>query len=240
MNTIYNTMNRLILNELCYFLPTPEKLLNSCKKFTIQRIYNIRWKNRVYFIDNRIKMKNSRFIKVPWIINTTIWYKDGKIHRDDIVPETGFVLPAVIDDVKHKRWYKDGKENREDIDPDTGFTLPTIIQKNYSKDWYKNGNEHRCDIDPETGLTLPSVIRGDNLKYWYKAGVLHRIEIDPDTGFTLPAVIYYPGEEEWHKDGKLHRNDIDPETCFYLPAEIDLEFEIKKWYLNGTEFFEKN
>ena len=89
-------MNNRILNNICYLLHDPEKLLSCCKQFTVKRFRNIRWKNRVYFRDNRIKMKNSRFIKVPWIINTTIWFKYGNIHRDDIDPETCLTFSAEI------------------------------------------------------------------------------------------------------------------------------------------------
>jgi hypothetical protein len=233
-------MDKQILNQICYFLPIPEKVLSSCKKFTIQRIYNIRWKNRVYYTDNRIKIINCKVFKkiiIPWIFTgiKKLWYKDGNIHRDDIDSTTGLVFPALIDDVDVKGWYKDGILHRDDIDPDTGRDLPSIVRKNFYEmmEWYIYGEYHCDNIDPETGFTLPAKIDEDE-KRWFKKGMKHRDEIDPETGLTLPAKIYNNYISSWSINGKTHRVEIDPDTGRDLPAVI-YDSGAKYWYKDGVE-----
>jgi hypothetical protein len=226
-------MDRRILNQICYFLPNPEKVLNSCKQFTNQRIYNIRWKNKVYYTDNRIKSVNTQ--EVSFYFNTCkeIWFKEGKIRRDDIDPVTGLTLHATIWRSGAKIWYKDGEKHRDEINPKTGQTLPAMINQHYKeKYWFKDGKEYCFDIDPETGLTLPSYINENfNEFIWHKNNDTHRDEIDPETGYTLPAIICNE-EKYWYKNGLYHRDETNPEDGFYLPAVID-EDGIESWYLFG-------
>jgi hypothetical protein len=165
-------MNNRILNKICYFLQTPEKLLSSSKNFTVKRFRNIRWKNRIYFMDNRIKLINCNYI----VYNVEegckeIWYKCGKIHRDDIAPKTGLTLPAIILEDGSKYWYKEGKLHCYDIDPDTGLTLPAQIWGTRLKLWRKDGEKHRDNIDPETGLQLPAEIWEDGTQFFHKNGI---------------------------------------------------------------------
>ena len=191
-------MNLRILNQICYFIQTPDKLLSSSKCFTIKRFGNIRWKNRIYFKDNRIKIINCKDPQNILINCKEIWYNNHKVHRDDIDSKTGLTLPAEIWENDLKYWYNNHEVNRDDIDPKTGLTLPAEIWNDRSKLWYKYGKWHRDDIDPETGITLPAEIMGSGSKYWYKDEELHCDDIDPDTGFTLPAEISANGSKQWY------------------------------------------
>jgi hypothetical protein len=164
-------MDYRILNQICCFLPTPEKLLSSSKNFTLERFRNIRWKNRIYFKDNRIKLVNFEDPSYFFQKCKEFWYKNGKSHRDDIDLDTGLTLPAEIWENGPKFWYKDGEKHHVDIDPDTGLIFPAIIYSNGTKYWYKDGEKHRDDIDPDTGLTLPAIIWGDGSKFFFKDGI---------------------------------------------------------------------
>ena len=127
-------MDYRILNKLCYLLHNPDKLLCSSKYFTVKRFRNIRWKNRIYFKDNSIKIVKYN-TKNYCIICKEIWCKDGKLHRDDIDFETGHTFPAEIGEDKTKHWCKDGKYYRGNVDFNTGLTLPAIILIDGSKSW---------------------------------------------------------------------------------------------------------
>jgi hypothetical protein len=136
-------MDERILNKVCIYQQDPEKLLSCCKKFTLERIRNIRWRNRIYFRDNKIKIINCKDPKYPWFFECKeLWLKDGKKHRDDIDHNTGITLPALIYKNGIKCWYKNGKLHCDDI----GLTLPAIIYENGSKIWYKNVIE--IEFDP--------------------------------------------------------------------------------------------
>jgi hypothetical protein len=233
-------MNNRILHKICYFLHSPDKLLSCCKKIFVKRVKNIRWKNRIYYKDNRIKIKtNNNLFECSELLEfeeyddendydsegnlliKEIWFKYGEKHRDEIDPKTGLTLPAYIDDCL-KKWYKYGKMHRDDIDPITKNTLPAFIDVWFKKKWYKDGECHCDNIDTETGLTLPASIEdsGNYIDaYWYKNGNHHRYDIDPETGFILPSIIE-DYKKEWCKDGILHRDDIDPETGINLPVQI--------------------
>jgi uncharacterized membrane protein (UPF0127 family) len=253
-------MNKRILNKICIYQQYPEKLLSCCKNFTLERIRNIRWKNRIYFRDNRIKIVNCESCEYLFEKYKEKWLKNGKIHRYEIDPKTGLILPAIIcyngikcyykdgfihrDDIDPdtgltfhanntyctKIWFKYGEFYRYDIDPDTGFTLPYTMCNNCGKRWYKDGD----NIDPETGLTLPAEIL-QGLKMWYKNNNHHRDELDPDTGHILPASIYNNGMKFWYKDGLRHRDEIDPDTGLTLPSVINPDGS-KYWHKNGIEF----
>jgi hypothetical protein len=120
-------MDYRILNNICYFLHSPENLLSCCKQFTVKRFRNIRWKNRVYLRDNKIKIINCENLKYQVYICKELWCKNGKAHFDEIDNKTGLKLPAKICSNGSKYWYKDGKQHRDDIDPDTGVALPAEI-----------------------------------------------------------------------------------------------------------------
>jgi hypothetical protein len=94
-------MNNRILNKICYFLPNPGELLSCCKNFSIKRVRNIRWKNRIYFKNTSIKLiEYKKFF--PNIYRKNIpctkytYYKNGKKHNDIINPKTGHTLPLLI------------------------------------------------------------------------------------------------------------------------------------------------
>ena len=257
-------MDERILNKVCIYQQDLEKLLSCCKNFTLERIRNIRWKNRIYYRDNRIKMINCENCQNPFEKYKEKWLKNGKIHRDEIDPKTGIILPAIIcydeiecyykdgfihrDDIDPKTgltfhanntygtklWFKYDKLYRYDIDPNTGFTLPYIMCNDGGKRWCKDQKKYRDDIDPETGITLPGEIL-QGLKKWYKNNNDHRDELDPDTGHILPASIYNNGMKFWYKDGFRHRDEIDPYTGLVLPSVINSDGS-KYWHKNGIEF----
>jgi len=58
-----------------------------------------------------------------------VWYKNGKIHRDND-------LPAQVDANGHKAWYKNGKQHRDN-------DLPAVEYTDGDKYWFKNGKEYK-------------------------------------------------------------------------------------------------
>jgi hypothetical protein len=220
-------MNFKLLNRINRYQQNPDKLLSCCKKFAIERVYNFRWKNRIYFRDNRIKIINFKNDEYCTNYCKKIWFKYGKIHYDHIDQNTGLTLPAKIWKNGLKEWYKDGKFHRDDIDQETGLTLPFDIWNNGDKCWYKKGKLHRDNIDPDTGFKLPAY-DCHFFKEWTINDIYHRDDIDPETGFTLPAIIFDEGEY-YYNNGDKNRDDIDPKTGFTLPAVV-FHNETKIWY----------
>jgi hypothetical protein len=202
-------MDCRILNKLCYFLNSPEKLLSCSKHFAIKRVRNIRWKNRIYFKDNRVKIINCEILYHIGNKCKEIWYKNGKRHKDDIDPKTGFTFPAIILECGIKEWHQEGKKHRADIDHYTGITLPAITFSNGTQIWYKKGKKHRDDIDPDTILTLPAVISTIENKKWFKNGKQFRDDIDPETGLTFPTINWCDGTEEWCKGKKRWKKKVE-------------------------------
>lgn len=232
-------MNNRILKKICYFLRDPKQVLSCCKKFTINRKCNIRWRNRIYFRDNSIKITNSskyyyeQQLYDETVIIKEVWYKNRKKHCDKIDPKTGYTLPAYIDELNKIKWHKEGEKHRDDIDHQTGLTLPSVILDIEEQFWYKKGILFRDDIDPNTGFYLPFY------SYEYIGEQSWRVdrgkqiyEIDPETGLTLPSEIN-AYSNLWYKDDNLHRDEIDPDTGFTLPAFIRIRS--KMWYKNGIQ-----
>jgi len=154
-----------------------------------------------------------------------IWYKNGKIHRDE--KNRGITMPAVIDQVYLCcKWYKNGKLHR--IDKYNGLTLPAIIYETGTQEWYRNGYRCRNDKD-EFGYSLPNYIGNSQAKEWLNQNSQpSRVEKDIN-GFTLPAIICN-NAKEWWKNGKKHRDDkIDGIT---LPA-VMYDNGNKEWWMNG-------
>jgi hypothetical protein len=202
------------------FLLNPEKLLNCSKQFSINRFRNIRWKNRIYFKDNRIKIKNITVEKYENLAYGCgeIWYLNGEMHRNDIDPTTGLTFPTIIEWNESKHWYKEGKIHCDDIDPNTGLTLPCYSDIFETKEWKMNGQHHCDEFDPETGFTLPaSVCNYDNIDTWNKNGQYYRDDIDPETGLILPYSVCHTEETLcWHKNVV----NIDPDTGLFFPNYI--------------------
>lgn len=154
-NNFKSIMDYRFFNEICGFLPTPGKLLSCCKKLTVKRVRDIRWRNRIYYKDNRTKIVNCKYISKIDMFGAIkyfykeIWYKEGKEHRDDIDLKTGLTLPAKIDRNETKYWCKNGKYHCDDIDPKTGRTHPTQIEPDCSKVWhiYDKNNQNSIDIE---------------------------------------------------------------------------------------------
>ena len=65
------------------------------------------------------------------------WFLNGKLHREEIDPETGLTMPAVEYANGTKCWFLNGKRHREDG--------PAIELANGDKNWYLNGKRHRED-----------------------------------------------------------------------------------------------
>ena len=109
-----------------------------------------------------------------------LWYKNGKLHRDND-------LPAEIYPNGSQCWYKNGKRHRDN-------DLPAIISSG-TQEWFKKGKRHRNN-------DLPAVIYQSGNQCWYKNGKIHR---DND----LPAEIETNGTQRWYKNHNLHRdNDL--------------------------------
>jgi hypothetical protein len=62
-------------------------------------------------------------------VGTEIWYKNGKLHRED--------GPSIIYIDGTKEWYQNGKRHREDG--------PAFVLSGGYKSWYKDGLRHRED-----------------------------------------------------------------------------------------------
>ena len=79
-----------------------------------------------------------------------LWYKDGKLHRDND-------LPAITHTDSRKGWYQNGLLHRDG-------DLPAITSDNSSR-WYKDGELHR-DND------LPAIIDSyGNREYWVRGNL---------------------------------------------------------------------
>ena len=137
-------MDERILPFISKYQPCLEELLSCSKQFTSRRTYNLRWKNRVYFRDGAIKVMDCKDPEDFWVKCKEVWYKEGKLHRDERDPETGLTLPARIYANGTKVWYKDGKKHCVDRDPETGLTLPAEIYVDGELYWYREG----LRIDP--------------------------------------------------------------------------------------------
>ena len=101
-----------LFNKIFIYQKDPGKLLSCCKKFTVNRRYDVRWKNRIYFKDNKIKIVNCKDSHTRWTKCKEIWYKEGKVYQDDIDPENGCIFPAIISKCEkqlYKFFYKGGK-----------------------------------------------------------------------------------------------------------------------------------
>ena len=132
-------MDERVLPFISKYQTDLEELLSCSKQFTTRRMYDLKCKNRVYFRDTVIKVKNCKNPKYSSMKYKEIWYKEGKVHRDDRDPKTGLTLPAYIWEDGSQFWYKEGKRHRDDRDPKTGLTLPAIIWEDGTQGWYKEG-----------------------------------------------------------------------------------------------------
>jgi len=110
-----------------------------------------------------------------------IYYKDGKLHREDGSPTVNG--PAVEHANGRKEWWINGKIHREDG--------PAIEFANGHKEWYINRKRHRDDG--------PAIEYADGHKAWFINGKLHRED--------RPAVETANGDKVWSIDGKKHRED---------------------------------
>lgn len=118
--------------------------------------------------------------RTPWTTCETpssshemIWYKDGKIHRDDD-------LPARITTNGDLEWWYEGKSHRTD-------DRAAYICSNGHSEWWFNDQLHR-------ELDKPAIITETGEKQWWKYGKQHRED-------GKPAIIKSDGTKEWWIDG---------------------------------------
>jgi hypothetical protein len=130
-------------------------------------------------LDKFVRMENKQYIlsdgkkHTPLTIETNIWWRYGKKHRDGDKPA------AILKNIG-QYLYKNGEKHRDG-------DKPAIIFRDGSQIWYKEGKRHR-DSD------LPAIIHRSESSWW-KNGVLHREG-------NLPAIVR-PDLEEWYTNGKL-------------------------------------
>lgn len=90
---------------------------------------------------------------------SSTWYLNGFLHRDEIDPKTGLSLPAILGPFG-QAWYKNGYRHREDG--------PAVVVHNEEKTWYAYGSYHRLNgpaYEDEAG----------NKQYWIE-GKHHRLD----------------------------------------------------------------
>jgi len=147
--------------------------------------------NTVYYKDGKQHREDGP--AAEYADGGKVWYKDGNIHRDD--------GPAIERDNGDKEWWIDGKCHREDG--------PAIEYAYGRKEWWIDGKRHR-----ENG---PAIEHGDSHKEWWIDGKPHR-----EDGPAYNA----NGTKKWLVDGKYHREDG--------PA-IEFANGDKNWWINGVE-----
>ena len=102
-------MDNRVLPFISKYQSSLEQLFRCSKQFTVRRAYNLKCKNKVYFRDTAIKVMNCYHSKFSSIKYKEIWYKEGKLHRDEKDHETGFTLPAITLKNEGMFWYKEEK-----------------------------------------------------------------------------------------------------------------------------------
>ncbi len=150
----------------------------------------------------------------------TVWYKNGRIHRndgpavihDDVLGYYKHEVPHRVDgpaiqcfNSRSERWWMNGKLHRVDG--------PAVIENDYCTQWWRDGELHR--------IAGPADISTDS-RTWYVHGECHRIDSGPTHISTEvlewwhrgelhnpygPAVVRYDGTSVWFEHGKRHRNE---------------------------------
>ena len=157
-------------------------------------------------------------------MNCTIYYKDGKIHKED--------GPAIEWEDGSKYWYCEGHLHRKN--------KPAVIQMDGLCEWWENGNfvykkiidqtsvkeliDNENQIEQEKEITLygfDSETKAEIIKIKNHYGFEYRKynhRLHREDG---PAVEKFDGTKEWYRNGEVHRENG--------PA-IELKDGTKKWY----------
>ena len=168
--------------------------------------------------DKPAEIKEDNFLGVGY----KMWYKFGKIHRDND-------LPAVEHSNGSKQWFCKGRRHRDgdlhavelyspffDTHSDIGLNY-CVMPKLSTKIWYRYGQKHRPN-------DLPALERSNGDKEWWDYGSLHR---DNDK----PASIS-KNYQEWYKNGARHRENgpsiIETKKRFFS------YFRSRHWYEKGN------
>ena len=102
--------------------------INVYKKLLIYRRFALKTLDPNYNKNFRI-LFTTCVVKREYGIKYTLYYLNGKLHRDND-------LPAVEYNDETKEWHKNGKIHRDN-------DLPAHIDADGTKEWYKNGLLHR-------------------------------------------------------------------------------------------------
>jgi hypothetical protein len=141
------------------------------------------------------------------IIYKMIWYKEGRIHRDN----DKYAMVHLFNDVATmETWYKEGMTHR---DNDLPAEITYYGNKNIlSQTWYQNGKRHREGDNPANIVfNLNGII---NAQEWRINDLYHRENDKP------AHILYYISTgniwfEKWYHYGKTHRAGDKPSCIVY-------------------------
>ena len=182
------------------------KLQHSAKDINLSDITLQHLMERVYHLNNYVDsnpsgitisrdawVKGKNKITYKWtrdgILQGEVWYRDGKLHRED--------GPAWNDWENEKQinegWYRDGKLHREDGPAINNWQ----DEKKIRECWYRDGKYHREDGPAFTTWQNEKKIR----EGWFRDGKSHREDGPAWTKWENEKKIM----EKWYHDDNLHR-----------------------------------
>jgi len=151
-----------------------------------------------------------------------VWYKYGKVHRDDDLhavelpngTKKWFIYgklhrvngPAIIGSNEHYIWYKYGKVHR-----DNGPARET----KGSNQWWINGLRHRDDNKP--AIEYKNVIR-----LLFHSDVGHDLK-----KYNIDSIRLGKGSEEYYVNGLRHRDDGPAVVWLSSP------YSVREWWTHG-------
>ena len=210
-----------------YFASTDVMQNTNKTQFTILPNYN-------YILDlpTKIELFLGKYERV--------WYKNGKIHRDN---DPADIVYYESGQIQYEEWYKNGELYRENGPPKICYYENGQID---FEQWYKNGKIHR-DNDPADIVYYESgQIKNET---WYKNGKIHR-DNDPavivyyESGQIKLKIWYQNGKtqrEIWYKNGQINRKGGFPAVIEYYENsgyDNDSDDEPDQYYENdgyGTD-----
>jgi hypothetical protein len=183
----------------------------------------------------------------------TMYYQEGKLHRESLEPEGTGYLPSCIKffhypDVKMSElWFKNGLHHRESSND---FHLPAQVEyfengSIHSETYFINGKKNREEgkLDPGSNKSAPGTDKPTHITYniegmpyifdWYKDDIRHR-EGDKPAHIKLfdNGVVE---DEAWYYQGVLHREKVGAR---HLPAVIyryeDGTLRCQQWHQYGN------
>ena len=122
---------------------------------------------------------------LKWKDDTTLWYKDRLLHRDDD-------LPAIMWANGDRFWYQNGKIFR-------CGNLPAIERNNGDKEWRLNGRLHQVN-------DRPAIERLNGNNEWFVNGLnitpfilkyigIRKLRAQKKIYFWIVRILYRPGSE---------------------------------------------